>query len=559
MPVTSPRMAAAIVEELIAGGVDDVVLAPGSRSAPLALALADAERGGLLRLHVRIDERSAAYLALGLARISGQPTAVVTTSGTAAVNLHAAVVEAAYSGVPLVVVTADRPGAMRGTGANQTIDQRQLFGPDPVASLDLEDLDEIGLRAAVTEALTAADGAHRGPIHLNVPLAEPLVVAGEHAVNQLTRRRLDASTPARMPLASLLPAGIADVSPSRGVLVVGDFDDPATRVAAADLAAGMGWPVISEPSGNLSSHPHALRHGPLVCSSARELDLVPDVVVSVGRVGLHRSVSELLRAARVHIAVDVPPRLGRVDPVRTASAVVDAVPIPDSAPDLGWWARWRELDVIAARVIDGALSEDLLTGPVVARIVAEAAGEDDLVVVGPSWPVRHLSMYAGPLRARCIGNRGTSGIDGVVSTAWGAAVAHALRHAPATTYALIGDLTAIYDRNGLLAPEQEPRPRLDYIVIDNDGGGIFSALEQGAPEFAPDFDRVFGTPHGADLALLLTAPRVEVTTVESSSELRQVLAQRPSGVRVIIARCAPRQAELALVRTIDSAVEDALT
>ena len=168
-------------------------------------------------------------------------------------------------------------------------------------------------------------------------------------------------------------------------------------------------------------------------------------------------------------------------------------------------------------------------------------------------------MFGGPLRARCIGNRGTSGIDGVVSTAWGAALAHADAHPSGTTYALVGDLTAIYDRNGLLAPVTEPRPRLVYVVLDNDGGGIFSALEQGAPDFATDFERVFGTPHGADLSTLLAAPGIEVTTVDSAAGLRGALERPTEGVRVIVARCAARAHEADLIRSVQSAVDAALS
>jgi 2-succinyl-5-enolpyruvyl-6-hydroxy-3-cyclohexene-1-carboxylate synthase len=256
------------------------------------------------------------------------------------------------------------------------------------------------------------------------------------------------------------------------------------------------------------------------------------------------------------VAVDVPPRLGRVDPLRTACAVVDTVPLADpSALDLAWTARWQAADAIAARVVTEGLTTDQLTGPVVARVVASHAGAEDLLVVGASWPVRHVSSYAGPLRATCIGNRGTSGIDGVVSTAWGAA----LTRSGGTTYALVGDLTAIYDRNGLLAPASEPRPRLDYVVIDNDGGGIFSSLEQGAPEFAADFERVFGTPHGADLSTLLAAPGVEVTTVDSAAGLRSALERPAEGVRVIIARCAARADEADLIRSVQLAVDAALS
>ena len=557
MSVPSPRVAASIVEELIASGVHDVVLAPGSRSAPLALALADAERQGALRLHVRIDERSAAYLALGLARGSGSPVAVVTTSGTAAVNLHPAIVEAAYAGVPLVAVTADRPGALRGSGANQTIDQRELYGSDVVTWIDLEGLEDPAVREAVARTLDLAVAERSGPVHLNVPFTEPLVSVGDHAIGAVSARARERRAPRPRPsLDSLLPEG---VDASRGLLIVGDFDDHQARDDAAQLAQALGWPVISEPSGNLSSHPQALRHGPMLLGSASDLGLVPDVVVSVGRVGLHRSVSAVIRSARAHIAVDVPPRLGRVDPLRTAHAVIDAVPLADAGvSDPAWSARWDAIDDAAAAVVAGALDVDSLTGPSVARTVAQHAGADDLLVIGPSWPVRHVSSYAGAVQATCIGNRGTSGIDGVVSTAWGAAVAHADAHPAASTYALIGDLTALYDRNGLLAPESEPRPRLDFVVVDNDGGGIFSSLEQGAPDFARDFERVFGTPHGGDLARLLAAPGIEVISVGTIADLRKVLSDGAAGVRVIVARCGTRSAEADVIRAVQSRVDAAL-
>jgi 2-succinyl-5-enolpyruvyl-6-hydroxy-3-cyclohexene-1-carboxylate synthase len=552
--VDSPAVARVLVEALIESGVHDVVLCPGSRSAPIALALADAERRGIVRLHVRIDERSAAYLALGLARGSGAPCAVVTTSGTAAVNLHPAIVEAAYSGVPLVAVTADRPGAVRGSGGNQTIDQRDLYGADAVTWVDVEGLEEPALRDVVARTLDLAVGERGGPVHLNLPLSEPLVAPGDHVIGDVqVREHPAASARQRHALSDLLPTG---VDRARGMIIVGDFDDPAVRADAAALAESLGWPIVSEPSGNLSSHHQALRHGPLLLGGAADRDLIPDVVVTVGRVGLHRSVSAVIRAARVHIAVDVPPRLGRVDPLRTASVIVDAVPdAGDGIPDPAWAARWAAADAAAALAVGSSLDTGQLTGPAVARIVAQHAGPEDLLVIGPSWPVRHVSSYAGSLAATCIGNRGTSGIDGVVSTAWGAA----LTRSGGTTYALVGDLTAIYDRNGLLAPASEPRPRLDYVVIDNDGGGIFSSLEQGAPEFAADFERVFGTPHGADLSTLLAAPGVEVTTVDSAAGLRSALERPAEGVRVIIARCAARADEADLIRSVQLAVDAALS
>ena len=544
----SPAIARAVLEELMASGVTDVVVCPGSRSAPLALTLADAERRGLVRLHVRIDERSGAYLALGIARVSGRPVAVVTTSGTAAVNLHPAVVEAAYSGIPLIAITADRPGAVRASGANQTIDQRGLYGVDAVTWIDPEGLTEPALRSAVSSAVDLATGDHPGPVHIDVPLSEPLVEPGAHGIAEIEVRARDTRAPGQaLPLSALTEAM------GRGVLIAGDFDDEQTRVAAGALATALGWPVISEPTGNLSDHAHALRHGPLIAAAMA----TPDVVVSIGRVGLHRSVNALLRGARTHIAVDVPPYLGRVDPVLTAVSIVDAVPLPDGEADPEWLAAWQAADARAAGLVDEAWppGADGVPGPVAARLLADAAGPEDLLVIGPSWPVRHVSMFAGPVRARCIGNRGTSGIDGVVSTAWGAALAHGDAHPSGTTYALLGDLTAIYDRNGLLAPASEPRPRLVYVVLDNDGGGIFSTLEQGAPDFAADFERVFGTPHGGSLEALLAAPGIEVVWVETAAELRRVLSGDSDGVRVIGVRNPSRAVEAGLIRAVQSTVD----
>lgn len=552
----SPAIARAVVEELLAAGMTDVVVCPGSRSAPLALTLADAERRGFVRMHVRIDERSGAYLALGLAKISGRPVAVVTTSGTAAVNLHPAIVEAAYSGLSLVAITADRPGAMRGSGANQTIDQRGLYGVDVVDGVDLTTVSEADLRATVT-ALIDASLSLQGPVHLNVPLAEPLVGPGEHSIGEIAVRGTP-SSPAAPPvsLESLLPVG---VNAAHGLIIAGDFDDDEMRNALGSLASVMGWPIISEPSGNLSGHPQALQHGPLVLSSFTATREVPDVVITVGRIGLHRPEIELLRAARVHIAVDVPPRLGRVDPAQTAHIVVDAVPEPRGGSDPEWLRAWRAADDLAARALDGAAGSGSFTGVDVARIVARHAGADDLLVIGASFPVRHVSAYGGALRARCIGNRGTAGIDGVMSTAWGAALAHADQHALGMTYALVGDLTALYDRNGLLAGPSEHLPRLTYVVIDNDGGGIFSTLEQGAPAFADDFERVFGTPHGGDLMALLAAPRVTAVAVATTEELREALTAPSTGVQVIVARCASRSEESAHVSRMNAAVIEALT
>ena len=545
-----------IIEALIASGVADIVAAPGSRSAPLLLAAADAERQGLVRLHVRIDERSAGFLALGLARMSGTPVAILTTSGTAAVNLHPAMVEAAYLGIPVVAVTADRPSLLRGSGANQTIDQRALFGVDaPTVDLDGHDPDEVD---TVRDAVLASCARHR-PLHLNVAFEEPLVEAGHHRVTrpgQPDRGGL-ADPPGQPDRGGLAdppgpevptvraPSPLMDLAPGvdlrRGLVIVGDGPSPQMCAEIVDLAEALGWPIISEPSGNLTATDHSLRHGPLVLGTPEVLDsLLPEVVLTVGRVGLHRSVMRVLRGTGVHIAIDVPPYLGRVDPARTATIIIDAVPTTGGpSPDDSWMRSWRAVDGRIADRVSQSLDDSPLSGPVVARTLAGVLDSEDLLVVGPSWPIRHVSEFAGPIAAHCLANRGTSGIDGVVSTAWGAALAH---RGGGTTYALVGDLTALYDRNGLLTPRIEERPRLVYVVIDNDGGGIFGSLEQGAEEFSTDFERVFGTPLGVDLEGALSAPGVAVETVVDAEGLRDAL-RTGDGVRVVIARCVDRQRE----------------
>ncbi len=538
---SSPRRGAALVETLLTTGVRDVVAAPGSRSAPLLLAVADAERAGLMRLHVRVDERSAGYLALGLARVSGRPVAVITTSGTAAINLHPAVVEAAYLGVPLVAVTADRPASLRGSGANQTIEQVGLFGVDaPTVDLTGDQADEGQL---LSQAVSAAVRESR-PVHVNVAFSEPLVAAGEHAVRAAaTSSPEDIPVRERGPLRDLCLGIDSEVDLGHGIVIVGDGATTEVRSDVRDLAEVMGWPIVSEPSGNLSATPSSLAHGVLLLTDPDvRTALEPTVVLTVGRIGLHRGELALLRGSAIHVAVDVPPFRGRVDPARTAAVMVDAVPLAiDGLRDPSWLAAWQAADRARADDIDTTMDQVAFSGPVVARSVVAAATADDLLVVGASWPVRHVSEFAGAIAAECVSNRGTSGIDGVVSTAWGAAIAHGDRSS-GVTYALLGDLTALYDRNGLVVPAVERHPRLAYVVIDNNGGGIFSSLEQGAREFTQDFERVFGTPLDADLPALLQAPDVDLREVHDVAELRDSLAN-VTGVVVIVARCVDRSQE----------------
>ena len=567
---TDPSMlrGAAMIDALCAAGVHDVVLAPGSRSAPLALAVAAAEREGRLRLHVRIDERSAGYLALGLAKGSGAPVAVITTSGTASVNLHPAVVEASYGGVPLIAITADRPPRLRGVGANQTIEQAGLFGGDCRFAIDLTAADAAADAAAAVAAIAVAtDEHHPGPVHLNIALDEPLVSA--EIVSPIVGPPSAVAEFSRPDPASADDQGnrlLGDpVTSPHGVIIVGDTAGFPAAAAdpelIGDLARRTGWPVISEPSGNASTSSMSLRHGPLVADDVRFCDShTPDVVVTIGRVGLHRGVMRLIGRAREHLVVDPRPAGFVCDPLRTAHAVLDSIPrlstLIDVDPDSSWISDWQECDRAWQGRVDGEWPADGewpggargdLDGVQVVRSLVSAVTDADTIVIGPSWPVRHVSAYAGSIPARVFANRGTSGIDGVVSTAWGIA-----RATEAFTFAIVGDLTAIYDRNGLLSAPGEPRPNLAYVVVDNDGGGIFGELEQGEPEFATDFERVFATPHGARLEDLLDAPGITLHSVADAPRLREALEESRSipGVHIIIAATTSRADQVARLRSL---------
>lgn len=576
----STAMAHVLVDELLRCGVTDAVLAPGSRSTPVALALAAAEVRGDLTLHVRLDERSAAYTALGIARTTGVPAVVVTTSGTAAVNLHPAMVEADESAIPLIAMTADRPPRLRDVGANQTIRQAGIFGDAVRVGLDLGVAVEAPgqvryWRSAVARAVAASTDAIRpGPVHLNVPFDEPLVPdTSEGWIEDLDGRpdgrpwTADARLVAGMstPLDDVLGVILDDeVVSARGVIVVGDQQYAEAMELIDDLADALAWPVISEPSGNGAGCSTALSHGPLLLADETFADAhIPDLVLTVGRVGLYRSVLRMIGRAGLHIAVDTRPQWS--DPTRTADIVVASVPLPpvEAEVDEEWLESWQRADVLAAAAIETALSsaDGALTGMEVARRTTAHVPDGGLLFVGPSWPVRHVGSFAANTvqDALVIGNRGTSGIDGCLSTAWGAATA-LQRNGGAGAIALLGDQTFLYDSNGLLAPADEERPDLVIVVSDNDGGGIFSSLEPAAAVPATVFERVFGNPLGVDIADLCSALGVPAVTVDSVAGLDAALddALGLGGVRVIVARTCARDREAQVLTEVQRAVGSAL-
>ena len=576
----STAQATVMVDEFLRCGITDAVVSPGSRSAPLAIALAQAEARGELVLHVRLDERTAGYFAIGLAKVTGIPAIVVTTSGTAAVNLHPAVVEAQQSGVPLIAVTADRPPQLRGVGANQTIRQSTVFGDSVHLAIDMATaVEEIGAvrywRSTVARVVAAStDAARPGPVHLNAPFADPLVPdASEEWIESLDGRpdgrpwTADARLVAGMstPLDDVLDALLDDAKvPARGVVIVGDHDDPEAIELVDELSDALGWPVIAEPSGNAAGCTTALSHGPLLLADGAFADAhVPEVAITLGRVGLNRSLLRMIARAGLHLAIDSQPEWS--DPTRTADVVVASVPLAptEAFVDDSWLESWQRADVLAAAAVETALhsGDDAMTGMHVARITANAVPDGGLLFLGASWSVRHVGSFAANTvqDAVIMGNRGTSGIDGCLSTAWGAATA-LQRNGGAGVLALMGDQTFLYDSNGLLAPPEEERPDLVVVVADNDGGGIFSSLEQGAPAHEAVFERVFGVPLGIDLRVLCDSAGIPAVVTSTADQLTAAIedAIGLGGVRVVLAQTVPREREAEILVNIQRAVGEAL-
>ncbi len=500
--VPSVPSARAVVDELVRGGVTDAVFCPGSRNAPLAFALHEADADGRLRLHVRIDERTAGFLALGLALRSGRPVPVCTTSGTAVANLHPAVLEASYAHVPLLVLTADRPAEMIGTGASQTIVQDGIFG----GAVRLAATAAGNPRAVVGRVLAAATGLPPGPVHLNLPFAEPLVPgSGETVVDGRPDGAPWTAVGARRVLAEPLP-----LDPSAPTLVIAGSGAPGLDGVAA--------PVVAEPSS--AAWPHALAAGPWLLDTIR-----PAQVVVAGRPTLHRPVQRLLADPDVAVYALADDRGAAWPDVPGTVRAVGS--LPDLTPPPGWLDRWHAADRAATTALTAALP-DAPVGLRLARALVAALPGGALLTLGSSNPVRDVALAAVPRPGLTIlANRGVAGIDGTVSTAAGAALAH---DGPA--YALLGDLTFLHDTTGLIVGPAEPRPDLTIVVLNDSGGGIFGLLEQGAPEHSGMFERMFGTPHTVDLAALCRAVGAEhVVSGPDDLDLRPARGLRVVEVR----------------------------
>ncbi|MDX6280761.1 MAG: 2-succinyl-5-enolpyruvyl-6-hydroxy-3-cyclohexene-carboxylate synthase [Kribbellaceae bacterium] len=523
----STAFATVVVDELIRSGVREAVLAPGSRSTPLALALAAADRDGRLRLHVRIDERTAGFLAIGLIRGTGLPVPVVTTSGTAVANLYPAVLEASHSGLPLIVLSADRPPELRGTGANQTTDQLKVFGDAVRLFHELgtpsKQLGQVAYwRSQIARAVSTAVGARTadpGPVQLNCPLVEPLVPTDDGDWPE----PLDGRTTG--PWTSVHATGAqpsAVVPGPKTVVVAGDGASQAARLAAE---AG-NWPLFAEPSSRARTGPAVISAYRLLLAATSIGDEIERVVV-FGHPTLSRPISKLLARPDVEVIVVAPTGLWPDAAHRAASVVTGLEVIGADKTD--WLDRWQHADQLARAAMDKVLAGGL-SGPVIAAVLGEVVGADGMLVVASSNPVRDLDL-APVVPIRTVANRGLAGIDGTLSTAVGAALANA-----GATYALVGDLAFLHDSNGLVIGPAEPRPDLRIVVLNDNGGGIFATLEQGGGDQADHFERVFGTPHNVDLAALCAATGTPHQLVDTADQLREVLARTVAGIDVVEVR-----------------------
>ncbi|MGH9124002.1 MAG: 2-succinyl-5-enolpyruvyl-6-hydroxy-3-cyclohexene-1-carboxylic-acid synthase [Acidimicrobiales bacterium] len=566
--------AATLVDEWARGGVTDVVVAPGSRSTPMLVALA----AGRLRVQVVLDERSAGFVALGLGLATGRPAVVVTTSGTAAVELHPAVVEAHQAGVPLLAVTADRPAERHRVGAPQTIEQEALFSGALrwSASPGVADVAAAGTwrsLAARSVAETMANPAGPGPVHLNLAFREPLL--GSPGV--LPAGRDGGGAWHRVEVAArAAPATVVDAlaagAGGRGLVVAGAGSGP----SVVALAEALGWPLLADPPSG------ARVPGRLVVAAADTLLRVPDVaawrpsvVLRTGRPWASRVLSTWLAGLGSETEQILVDPYGRwADPERQsartvacdvaglAAAVEAAVGTPAPPAPSDWARRWVGAEAAAQAAIDEVLgAHPCLTEPAVARGLVAGLAPGSRLFVSSSMPVRDVEWFARPRDGLTVlANRGANGIDGIVSSALGIAAA-----GQGAVAALVGDLAFLYDAGALLWARERG---LDctLVVVDNDGGGIFSFLPQAAAIARQQFERFWGTPHGVDLLAVARAYGAQVGEVATAAELRGAVAAvggsgcgsgSGGGVRVLRVRT-DRAANVVVHHQIEQAVAAAI-
>jgi 2-succinyl-5-enolpyruvyl-6-hydroxy-3-cyclohexene-1-carboxylate synthase len=506
------------VRQIIEAGITDAVISPGSRNAPLSLALVAAQERDLIKLHIRIDERTAAFYALGLAKATNRPVPVICTSGTAVANYHPAVLEASHTNQPLLILTADRPAALRRTGANQTTEQARIFGKAVRYFADIS--------GSAYPMELPFNSLQSGPVHLNIQFEEPLL-----ADNDSTW--LDGLIISPPRIFDRKKAGTLASKSTRGLLVIGHDRGGISADQVKNFAEKLGWPILSEDP---LTFPNTSAHASLfLTSTVIAKDLAPDTVVVIGRTTLSRSVNALLKSARTTFVID--PRLATVDTDRLAEKKFTELPeLYTASADPEWLAKWQKYSQRTAKVVNEIST---WSEPLIAREISQHLPDQSALFIASSRPIRDIEAF-GAARSgiKTFANRGLAGIDGNISIALGIATANE------STTAVLGDLAFLHDLTGLIHRE---KINLRIFVINNDGGGIFSTLPQRG---IAGFEQVFGTPHGLDPAVIAQAMGVDAKTISSVDQLRQEIIKPVSGLSVVVCKVPDREANAELIKNL---------
>ena len=556
----------ALVDELVRSGVRHACLCPGSRSTPVALKLANHPR---LRLWTHLDERSASFFGLGLAKASRGPVVLLTTSGTAAAEFFPAIVEAFYSRVPLVVITADRPRELRDRGAPQTIDQLHLYGRHAKWFFDLPEPDlsseHVSLaRTVAARAVATALEEPAGPVQVNVPLREPLVPS-PHRLRMPAPAPIAVTSGPRAPTSGLLDDLAEQLASPRGLIVCGAQDDPEFPAAVAHMARRVQYPILADPLSGVrcGSHDRSLVLDAYDALLRGPIDLAPEVVVRFGAAPTSKPLQQYLQQhpAAHHVLVDggagwrdplgLSTHVLHVDARLLCRALAEHLPLRAPPP---WATDWLRRDRLARAAIADYLAtlDEPFEGAIFCGL-ASLLPDKATIFAGNSMPVRDMDTFlpGSPRNWRVLSNRGANGIDGVVSSALGASAAGG-----GPVVLVIGDISFYHDLNGLLAARQHGLDLL-VVLVHNDGGGIFSFLPQA--EHPEHFELLFGTPHGLDFQPFVEGYGGRFVRLEDWRSFGMCVsdALERGGLRVLEVRT-ERQRNVQLHRHVWGVVADAL-
>jgi 2-succinyl-5-enolpyruvyl-6-hydroxy-3-cyclohexene-1-carboxylate synthase len=518
----STSLARVVVRQIIESGITDVVISPGSRNAPLSLAFFAAAQENLITIHVRIDERTAAYFALGLIKSSGRAVPIVCTSGTAVANYHPAVLEANHTNLPLLVLTADRPAMLRKTGANQTTEQVRIFGKSVRYFADVD--------GPVFPMELPLDSLRSGPVHLNLQFDEPLLPDSDlewlNEIKPFPKPQKAGKKPGKKP-------GALRLVGARGVVVIGHDRGGLNVEEISKFTKAIGWPVISEDP---LSFPDAISHASIFLATQEiRSTLIPQSVLVIGRTTLSRSINAFINLSPITYVVDQ--RIATVDSARAADRLFTQLPeLQGVIHSEEWMAKWNKVAERTHKLIE---SLEGWNEAVIARTIAAEIADGTALFVSSSRPIRDFEAFATPRTGiTTYANRGLAGIDGNISTALGIAFNHK------ATIAVLGDLSFLHDLTGLINNEDV---NCRFIVINNDGGGIFSTLPQRG---SIGFETLFGTPHGLNPASIAQSFGIKAVQVNSLKELIAQMKEPIKGVSVVVCDVPSRESNADNLKSI---------